>query len=323
MTSRFRRLIVLVISLLLAGPAAAQYGGREGQHEILHARYGTAERNIDVTSRLQELARQHTTFRLSNATFGTDPHPGAVKQLRIYARGPDGSSRTFEYREGAFVDGALFSSWRGGNWGQGNWGGGWGSGPAAGATTLPGNVPQYQILQARYGTAERNIDVTQRLRDLARQNSRFRLSNATFGTDPHPGTVKELRIYARGPDGSNRTFEFAEGAFVDGALFSGWRGGKWGQGSAQGGWNGTVSTGVADWINIIRAEYGSGSRSRDVTEQVRSLTRDGRLDITVNNGTMATDPAPGQPKSLWVTYSVGNRGEQQIRVNEGQPLRLP
>jgi len=323
LVSRITNLLVLAAALLFTATATAQYGSRDGEYEILHARYGTAERNVDVTSRLKELARQHSTFRLSGSTFGTDPHPGAVKQLRIYARGKDGSSRTFEYREGTFIDGALFSGWRGGDWGQGGWNNGWHGGSGAGATTLPGNVPQYEIVRARYGTAERNIDVTPRLRELARQNSRFRLSNATFGTDPHPGVVKELRIYARAPNGSSRTFEYAEGAFIDGALFSGWRGGKWGQSGGQGGWDGSVSTGVADWVNVIRAEYGGGSRSRDVTERLRSLTRNGRLDITVNNGTMAVDPAPGQPKSLWVSYSVGNRGEQQIRVNEGQRLRLP
>ena len=92
---------------------------------------------------------------------------------------------------------------------------------------------QYQILQARYGTARSNIDVTPRLKELARQNKTFRMGNSTFGTDPDPGRVKTLRIYTRARNGQNRMFEYREGSIVDGTIFSGWGGGNWG-----GGWNG-------------------------------------------------------------------------------------
>jgi hypothetical protein len=97
------------------------------QYQILQARYGTAARNIDVTPRLKELARQNATFRMGNSTFGTDPDPGHVKTLRIYTRNArNGQNRMFEYREGSTVDGSIFSGWGGGNWGQGGWNGGWG-----------------------------------------------------------------------------------------------------------------------------------------------------------------------------------------------------
>jgi len=99
-----------------------------------------------------------------------DPSPGNVKTLRIHARGPDGRTRMFEYREGSLVDGSMFSGWGGGNWG--NKGG------------------EYLILSAQYGVAARHVDVTQRLRQLAAQNSFFRMGNSTFGVDPAPGQVK-------------------------------------------------------------------------------------------------------------------------------------
>src|SRR5437867_5626118 len=98
--------IRLVISLLLTvaflpRTLAGQYSSSDsGQYVILSAQYGTARRHVDVSNRLKELARQDRTFRMGNSTFGVDPDRGQVKALRIYARGPDGRERMFEYREG-------------------------------------------------------------------------------------------------------------------------------------------------------------------------------------------------------------------------------
>jgi hypothetical protein len=80
---------------------------------------------VDVTGRLKELARQDNTFRMGNSTFGADPDPGHKKTLRIFARGPNGQERMFEYPEGGTVDGSMFRSWRGGDWGKTGWNGGW------------------------------------------------------------------------------------------------------------------------------------------------------------------------------------------------------
>src|SRR5258705_89921 len=124
---------------------------------------------------------------------------------------------------------------------------------------------QWQILQARYGTVERNIDVTQTLRELARQDSSFRITNRTFGNDPDPGAVKTLRIYARGPGGATRTFEYGENQIVNGAMFTGWRSGNWGRG---GGWNSgwghdTGSDVPQGGVTIVSAQYGEGPSRRD------------------------------------------------------------
>jgi hypothetical protein len=59
---------------------------------------------------------------------------------------------------------------------------------------------QYAILSAQYGTARRHVDVTNRLKEVARQDRTFRMCNSTFGSDPDPGHEKTLRIYARGPN---------------------------------------------------------------------------------------------------------------------------
>jgi hypothetical protein len=237
------KIYVAMAVLLTSVLAAAQYNnGDSGQYQILSARYGTENHNIDVTQRLKELASRDRTFRMGNSTFGTDPDPGRVKTLRIYTRGPGGRNRTFEYREGSVVDGSMFTAWGSGNWGNGGSNGGWNSGWTGGDqggnwNGGNGDSGQYQILGARYGTDRHNIDVTARLQELARQDRTFRMGNSTFGTDPDHGHVKTLRIYTRGPDGRNRTFEYREGSVVDGSMFTGWGSGNWGNGGWNGGWN--------------------------------------------------------------------------------------
>jgi hypothetical protein len=89
---------------------------------------------------------------------------------------------------------------------------------------------QYQILQAVYGTDQSSIDVTDRLKQLAARDQRFKLTNDLFNNvDPAPGQRKMLRIHARGPDGQPRTFDYIEYSWVDGAQFLGWSTGRWGQ----------------------------------------------------------------------------------------------
>jgi len=238
--------IRLVISLLLTvaflpRTLASQYSSSDsGQYVILSAQYGTARRHVDVSNRLKELARQDRIFRMGNSTFGVDPDPGQVKALRIYARGPDGRERMFEYREGSTVDGSQFSSWGSGDWGNEPWSGRWESGGYNGGNDRDndGDSGQYVILSAQYSMARRHVDVSNRLKELARQDRTFRMGNSTFGVDPDPGQVKALRIYARGPDGRERMFEYREGSTVDGSQFRSWGRGDWGNERWSGRWEG-------------------------------------------------------------------------------------
>jgi hypothetical protein len=206
-----------------SGWGRGDWGGDRdsGEYAILHAEYGTERRHVDVTNRLRELARADRSFRMGNSTFGFDPDPGQVKTLRIYARGPAGRTRMFEYREGSTVDGAQFTGWGEGNWGNEPWNGRWGGDD--------NDSGEFVILHAEYGTEWNHVDVTNRLRELARADRSFRMGNSTFGIDPDPGQVKTLHIYTRGPDGRERMFEYREGSTVDGSRFTGWGEGNWGR----------------------------------------------------------------------------------------------
>ncbi len=75
-----------------------------------------------------------------------------------------------------------------------------------GAQLTSSDAGQYVILSAQYGTARRHVDVTNRLKELARQDRSLRMGNSSFGVDPDPGQDKTLRIYARGPNGQERMF---------------------------------------------------------------------------------------------------------------------
>ena len=242
-------LVAIVLTMLASTFAMAQLNGRdEGQYQIVRAFYGTARRNVDVTDRLRQLAARDRTFRMGNSTFGIDPDEGVVKTLRIITRDRSGRERMFEYTEGSTVNGALFTGWSSGNWGRDKWNGGWGGsgGGPVGVDGRPGGVGpgavgdegQYQIVQALYGTVRRNVDVTDRLRQLAAQDRTFRMGNSTFGIDPDEGVVKTLRIFTRDRSGRERMFEYTEGSTVNGALFTGWSSGNWGRERRTGGWGG-------------------------------------------------------------------------------------
>jgi len=97
---------------------------------------------------------------------------------------------------------------------------------------------EYVILSAQYGTTRRHVDVTERLKELARRDRSIRIENDTFRTDPDPNQVKTLRIFARGPNGSEQMFEYREGSTVDGSRFRGWGRGDWGTGGWSGRWDG-------------------------------------------------------------------------------------
>jgi hypothetical protein len=210
----------------------------------------------------------------------------------------------------------MFTGWSSGNLGRSGYNGGWaGNGPAAGSG-------QYEILQARYGTDRHNVDVTSRLMEVARRNRTFRMDNSTFGVDPDYGVAKALRIYTRDRQGRDRMFEYAEGSTVDGSVFTGWNSGNWGRDGYNARWD-DRNTGGNGSLNIIGASYGAGRQRRDVTDRVRSMIRNGRLNIDVNNNTMGGDPAPNVAKELRITYATGSGRQQEVHVNEGQKMSVP
>ncbi len=207
--------------------------GNEGEYLILTAQYGSGRHHVDVTNQLKDMARQDRSFRLNFRTFGIDPDEGHSKVLRIFAQGPDGQEKMFEYGDNSIVDGSNFRGWGRGEWGNGRWSGNWEGGVVVErreehehARYRDGGL--FVILSAQYGNEHRHVDVTRQLRDMARSQQQYRVDFRTFGVDPDEGHAKVLRIYARGPQGHERMFEYRDGEVIDGAQFRGWREGQWG-----------------------------------------------------------------------------------------------
>jgi hypothetical protein len=169
----------------------------------------------------------------------------------------------------------------------------------------------YQIQQAVNGTDQSSMDVTDRLRQLAARDQRFRLTNDLFNADPAPGERKTLRIFARGPDGQPHTFDFSEYSWVDGAQFRGWSSGRWGHGARNPGWqSGGYGNADRDHDDILQATYGTQESRFDVTQRIRQLVR-AQQRFQLNNALFNGDPARGQRKTLQIVLR-GDGGQPQV-----------
>ncbi|RYD39605.1 MAG: hypothetical protein EOP85_15660, partial [Verrucomicrobiaceae bacterium] len=92
--------------------------------------------------------------------------------------------------------------------------------------------------------------------------------------------------------------------------------------------NVTVSSKDLRTVNptILEARYVSGGSFRDATGKLVSLAAGGSFNIVVNDANFGPDPAPGQPKSLWVRYTVeGVAGVATFPLNANfqYPASLP
>src|SRR5260370_12346583 len=163
----------------------------------------------------------------------------------------------FEFRDGSVFDGAMFRSWGRGDWGDEHWNGVWnGSDNDAG---------EYVIRSEQYGRERWHVEVTNQLREMARQDLTFRLDYRTFGVDPDEGHAKSLRIFARDPNGQEQMFEYRDNSVIDGAIFRGWGRGEWGNGGWSGNWNG--GGGDAGDHGIRSAQAGARRTPLGVTQR--------------------------------------------------------
>jgi hypothetical protein len=141
---------------------------------------------VDVTRRVQRFADYGEPFRVGNDTLRIDPSPNHPKALVvIYV--VDGRRISECVREG---DVFYFRS---------------------GGGSSDSNLdqrPAVQIVSALYGARGRYVDVTDLVRQLARDHQPFTVSNETFRVDPYQGQQKRLKIsYLRGNMQRNQQYE--------------------------------------------------------------------------------------------------------------------
>jgi hypothetical protein len=177
------------------------------------------------------------------------------------------------------------------------------------------------IMRAEYGTRNQHNDVTDIVKDLVGRggvNGRVAVNNQTMGGDPAVGAEKHLRIWARNRRYEEREFDFKEGGFIEAAMFNVRR--------DRDDWNDRQG-GYGDrddfpGVRIVRAYYGWGGSTVNVTELLRSRMRDGQISFVVTNSAMGGDPAVGADKILVVIYRYQGRESAAI-VREGNTLTIP
>jgi hypothetical protein len=198
----------------------------------------------------------------------------------------------------------------------------------------------WRIMRADYGFKSQRTDVTDILRDLVSRggvNGRVAINNQTMGGDPAVGRDKSLRIFAKNRRNEEREFDVNEGGFVDARFFvvrgedrddrAPARDDRPREDRDRGDRprddrDRDRDRGEARDLVIIRGFYGVQGRTVNVTEQLRTMVRDGVLAVRVNNENFGGDPALGADKVLIVIYS--SRGQEQATaVPEGQRLLIP
>jgi len=80
-----------------------------------------------------------------------------------------------------------------------------------------------------------------------------------------------------------------------------------------------MSTGLI----ITKAAYGVGSQTVDVSRTVTSHISDGKLNLVVSPDALnVSDPAPGQVKTLTVTYTINGGSANTIAEKDGSSINI-
>ena len=199
---------------------------------------------------------------------------------------------------------------------------------------------EWEVTRAEYGGRGRRVEVTDRVLRLlweGQRSGRAPVTNETMGGDPAPGVDKTLHIWARNWRNEEREFEYKEGGWIDVAVFRvrevrddrsddrrDYRDDRrrgdddecWCREGREGRWRGERG------LRILRAYYGHGGRTVNVTELVRQQVRGDSLRIEVNNQNLGADPAPDRDKVLIVIYRFDGQ-ESAASVKEGNTMRVP
>lgn len=198
-------------------------------------------------------------------------------------------------------------------------------------TRVEGQDEGWRIVRATYGYRSQVADVTPQLLQLISTggaDGKIFISNETMGGDPAEDHAKTLRIYARNFRNEEREFDYNEKGYMDVHPFLLRREDPDRRHEER---REEYRERADDWrdrddyegFRIIRGFYGVNGSTVNVTERLRSMSReDGGIAMKVNNTNMGVDAAPGVEKILIVIYRFQHR-EQAVVLREGDMLNLP
>lgn len=200
-----RMVLLAVFSLgvpLLTTSAGAQ---DENSWQLIRAEYGFRDAQAEVTGLLRNLIAQggmNGRIAVTNQTMGGDPAVGKDKVLHIVARNRRGEQRDFTFREGNFVDVAMFSAHfdrqdRPDDWDN--------RGPGDRDRDRDNRGPgdrdhdrDLYIIRGYYGIQGRTVNVTEVLRSMVREGVlSLDVTNSNLGGDPAVGANKVLIVIYR------------------------------------------------------------------------------------------------------------------------------
>jgi hypothetical protein len=143
-----------------------------------------------------------------------------------------------------------------------------------------------------------------------------------MGGDPAVGADKVLRLFAQNRRHEEREFDYKESTWIDITVFALRNNRSDDDRDRDRSWRRDDDDAFVSSLRVIRGFYGVQGQTANVTDLLRSLVRDGMLEVRADNGTMGGDPAVGRDKVLIVVYSYRGR-EQAASVREGDILRIP
>ena len=175
-------------------------GAQDDGWMIMRAEYGTRAQHNDVTDIVKDLVGRggvNGRVAVNNQTMGGDPAIGAEKHLRIFATNRRNEEREFDFKEGGFVDAAMFAvrhdadrreDWndRPVNYGDRD------------RDRDRDDYPGLRIIRAYYGWQASTVNVTELLRGRMRDGQlSFVVTNSAMGGDPAVGADKVLVVIYR------------------------------------------------------------------------------------------------------------------------------
>lgn len=170
---------------------SAPTGAQDDGWTITRAEYGTRTQHNDVTDILKDLVGRggvNGRVAVNNQTMGGDPAVGAEKHLRLWARNRRNEEREFDFKEGGFIEAAMFNVRRDRD--------DWNDRPASYGDR--DDNPGVRIIRAYYGWSGSTVNVTEVLRSRMRGGQiSFVVTNNAMGGDPAVGADKILVVIYR------------------------------------------------------------------------------------------------------------------------------
>ncbi|HKV04909.1 MAG TPA: DUF3395 domain-containing protein [Candidatus Acidoferrales bacterium] len=179
---------------------SARVAGQDDAWQMTRADYGHGNQRTDVTDLLRDLLSRggvNGRIAVNNQTMGGDPAVGQDKSLRIFARNGRNQEHEFDFKEGSFVDAAMFPV-RSDDWGDRGRDDRRGDRDDYGRDRGRDDSRGLSIIRGYWGVQGRTANVTDALRSMVRDGQLvLNANNGSLGGDPAPGADKILIVIYR------------------------------------------------------------------------------------------------------------------------------